>query len=61
MDPGRRPVPARVLTDGVGTVVGVNEVAVPEHVLGAFGVGDAAWIGLVARDLYESAMPQRAW
>lgn len=24
----------------------------------AFGVGDAAWIGLVARDLYESKMPQ---
>lgn len=29
-------------------MVGVNEVAVPEHVLGAFGVGDAAVVPVVA-------------
>ena len=28
------------MTDGVGTVVGVNDMTVPDHVRGAFGAAD---------------------
>ena len=36
------------MTDGVGTVVGVNDVSLPEHVRGAFGATDGAAVPVVA-------------